>query len=67
MINNQKKTLFLVILFLGTIVHVESEPLACGACLTAVGAVIGGTGTSAGGCFVLGFPPAVCSRELEFQ
>ena len=61
MFANQKKALLLLVLILVSIHNVKAGPAACAACLTAVGGVLGGSGTAAAGCFTLGFPPAVCT------
>ncbi len=59
--NNQKSALILIFIIMTSIPTTKAGPIACQTCLMAVGAIIGGTGTAAGGCFTLMFPPAICS------
>jgi len=60
MLKHQNKAVFWIILILIQAMKVQSGPIACSTCLTAVGSVFSGTGTAVGGCFALGIPQLIC-------
>ncbi len=51
----------LMLVIMCCLTKVQSGPVSCVACITAAGSFSGTGFSAAGGCFALGFPPAVCT------